>query len=102
MTNPAARCQCVGRRDDTAPHSVHCDAYNPHADFYAAKSRVLDALADLHATSIETAATDADLIAAGGGSLAADAANIAARGAEVKYRSGAGYWLGRTRNNGRA
>lgn len=75
---------------------------NSHDAYYAAKARVLDALADLHATSIESAATDADLIAAGGASLAADAALVAARGVEVKYRHIAGYWIGRTRNNGRA
>ena len=75
---------------------------NTHADYWTAKDRVLDALADIGAASIDSAATEADLIAAGGESLAADAARVAACGAEVKYRSGVGYWLGRTRNNGRA
>ena len=76
---------------------------NPHAAYYAAKSRVMTALESIGATSPESSATDADLIAAGGESLLAAASYVAARGAEVKYSYNLGaYWLGRVRNNGRA
>lgn len=92
----ATRCACVGRRTDADPH---CDlGANPHAAYYAAKARVVEALTELGATSPETAVIGAKL----GIMLDDDAYMVAARGAEVRHRAGVGYWVGRTRNNGRA
>lgn len=75
---------------------------SPHAAYYAAKARVLAALQQLGAESRETAASGLTLCDHGGESLLADADRCVATGAEVKYKLGYGYWLGRTRNNGRS
>ncbi|AYR01165.1 hypothetical protein SEA_LEMOND_100 [Mycobacterium phage LeMond] len=72
------------------------------ATYYATKDRVMAALAQIGATTRESAATERDLVAAGGEALAADAYMVASRGAEVKYSRADGYWLGRVRNNGRS
>ncbi|MCV7226076.1 hypothetical protein [Mycolicibacterium komossense] len=71
---------------------------NPHDAYYAAKARVIEALTAHGATSLETAVQGFTL----GDELDEAAYMVAARGAEVKYRPGVGYWIGRTRNNGRA
>ncbi|AEL98526.1 hypothetical protein CL64_gp54 [Mycobacterium phage Liefie] len=94
MVNTCDICrQCVTLVDMSDPTSQ-----NPHNAYYAAKTRVVEALTELGATSPETAVIGAKL----GIQLDDDAAMVAAAGAEVRYRAGVGYWLGRTRNNGRA
>lgn len=75
---------------------------NPHADYFAAKARVLDMLATLGAKSRETAVSGLHIYDEFGEPMLMDAQKCAATGAEVKYRSGYGYWSGYSRNNGRA
>lgn len=71
---------------------------NSHDAYYAAKERIVAELTKRGATSPETAVKGHEL----GIMSDDDAYMVASRGAEVKHRAGVGYWLGRTRNNGRA
>ncbi|MEE3755215.1 hypothetical protein [Mycobacterium intracellulare] len=75
---------------------------NYHAEYSAKKKRVMEMLAEAGATSRDCAIAEADLTARFGEPATREAFDVAACGGEVKYSRAAGYWVGRTRNNGRS
>lgn len=101
-THRVVNCEYCNRYNRACGRHEALAGQDPHAAYYAAKGRVLDALSALGAKSRDTAVDGPELCDHGGESLLADAQAVSATGAEVKYRLGYGYWLGGTRNNGRA